>query len=136
MQTAEEFMAHLPAVKVEECDGPLLQQADPPYLEENTGTASSDPEAQCASTNPSLHPDTEEQRKQMRALLGHTKEEDSEENFCLRRGVRGGRGWRSQKMTRAREDALWQPVTPKSLPETRNTESAVREASSTNSGHA
>ncbi|KAJ1119859.1 hypothetical protein NDU88_008044 [Pleurodeles waltl] len=118
------------------CDGSLLQQSDPPYSEENNGTASVDPEAQCASTNPSLHPGTGEQRKQMRVLLVRTKEEDSEELFGRRRGVRGGQDWRSQKTTKAREDTPWQPITPKSLSETQNTEQAAPDALSTNSSHA
>ncbi|KAJ1203801.1 hypothetical protein NDU88_007582 [Pleurodeles waltl] len=60
-------------------DGPLLQQADPPCREEETGTASSDPEVQRATPNPLAHPGAEGQGKLMRAILGCKKEDDAAE---------------------------------------------------------
>ncbi|KAJ1137050.1 hypothetical protein NDU88_003463 [Pleurodeles waltl] len=63
----------------DECDGPLLSQADPPYPEDENCTATSDPEAQCVTTNPLAHPGADGQEKPICAITRGQKEEELDE---------------------------------------------------------
>ncbi|KAJ1190972.1 hypothetical protein NDU88_000289 [Pleurodeles waltl] len=60
-------------------DGLLLQPTDPPYSEEENGTATPDPEVQCWLTNPLSHLGAEEQRQWLRAVFGFKTEDGTGE---------------------------------------------------------